>query len=950
MVDKNNPKNSKLDNNEKFYGKKGNVEKELKEGEEFYVETSHENYLESNSMVRRDENDPHFKYNQWKKQTTKEVAEENKRYQFVLENLKERDKNKIDSFTKQNCSFQCLIDISKRQKGKDFYICCYKDCEFKEVICRECAESCHKPKHLKEEKFYLDNVINQYDKIMKEKDDLLKIIKENKKKKIEGNDYILDSNTFEQNFRDIKKKNNYKDEYDLIAKEFYLAYEYEKYNCEREKLEIEDKDKFLENYCRRNLRLYKIDHKFNYELICKCGFHEDNELNKSKLEFSEFEKRKEEEEREKKCHFTQYFSNTKKSTNFYIFEKYINFPEASQKENDEENVEHRNNQRAALSKYIEERRMGEEKRSLLNQEGKTKFDKMQKYVVSVDKLVKGKKDESYKLFCAFCVDNCIMPHFEFKKDAEEIPIPIAIDKIKNVDFDNKECQCWQHEKYFDFDYKDNIADYSLKFNFNVFIYSKFDDISRYLKNYKNNKFEVDFNDFYFLHSLEVFKIFDLYYNSKFYLPSNNFLENLNINENVTADYIKKETLKIIEAYCRDLDNLTSRKENDVDFVKMNRSFSSKIIFLYMIFYKTTKTLVVKKFAHFSINSIVNMTVPQRYLYIYHNHKYIFKEHLESTEFEIFKNQFFLFVEIFLSYMDQDIYAIYDDVDDDNYSLIHKIFKLIFKFNFSKIYNKEGKKNKKNIFDGKEITYLLEKKYLDIIHKIFEKNKSKRKRCLSESSYYILKSIFFIIYRINDEAYYNLLINKEFNHKNYEKVFFKGELSEVICKVTLMCLDNYDSSKNPGRSLKFQLYSKYVLDVIIDKNKNYNIGIYNLHYLRDSSFDVILNPNAILTYIKSEEHREIDRILNDLEAINWKYNNNDDKNNYFFDEYVRECTKHLQILVDKAKSILGFPLWDENFLLLDKLNIYSELDKLNDDQRDEKEVNKFVILDDLLEFG
>jgi len=107
MVDKNNPKNSKLDNNEKFYGKKGNVEKELKEGEEFYVETSHENYLESNSMVRRDENDPHFKYNQWKKQTTKEVAEENKRYQFVLENLKERDKNKIDSFTKQNCSFQC---------------------------------------------------------------------------------------------------------------------------------------------------------------------------------------------------------------------------------------------------------------------------------------------------------------------------------------------------------------------------------------------------------------------------------------------------------------------------------------------------------------------------------------------------------------------------------------------------------------------------------------------------------------------------------------------------------------------------------------------------------------------------------------------------------------------------------------------------------------------------
>jgi len=79
------------------------------------------------------------------------------------------------------------------------------------------------------------------------------------------------------------------------------------------------------------------------------------------------------------------------------------------------------------------------------------------------------------------------------------------------------------------------------------------------------------------------------------------------------------------------------------------------------------------------------------------------------------------------------------VDDDNYSLIHKIFKLIFKFNFSKIYNKEGKKNKENIFDGKEITYLLEKKYLDIIHKIFEKNKSKRKRCLSESSYYILKS-------------------------------------------------------------------------------------------------------------------------------------------------------------------------------------------------------------------
>ena len=160
---------------------------------------------------------------------------------------------------------------------------------------------------------------------------------------------------------------------------------------------------------------------------------------------------------------------------------------------------------------------------------------------------------------------------------------------------------------------------------------------------------------------------------------------------------------------------------------------------------------------------------------------------------------------------------------------------------------------------------------------------------------------------------------QFDFNNYQKIFYKGELSDVICKVTIMALDNYDSTINPERSLKFQLYSKYILDVILDKNKFYNMGINNLQYLKTSSFDVFLNKERIINYVKSYENKEMTTILDKMENENWKYN----KNEIEFNDYVKICIGFLNEIITLAKRKLP---WNINLLFCDKLVIYETLGK------------------------
>lgn len=904
---------------------------EESEIEEFIKVPESDNQIDLVASGKIDEHDPHIKYNHWKKKTIREDEEEQKRYNQVLNNL--GNINNLDSFRKQNCSFQCLIDISKRQKGKDFYVCCYNpETQKKMVICRECAKHCHIPKHLVKEREALKKILLSYD-LLKEKKQRLEILNVNKNRnfKLGKNENQEENREIEQIIKDISEI-KLTNEQKTIAKEFMLAYEYDKYNCEIEKLEVEKKEgKFLDNYAEKNIKLYKISYKMNYELVCECDHKEIRSLPRSDNDTGT-------------CTFTDFFRNTIKTTNFYKFEKNLlhidPYKNKNYKDNEEKTEYKKEKEKVILNKYIEEMKMTEEKRKLLTEEGKAKLDYRQKRILTVDKLVTN-PNEKLNFYCSFCVDNCIMPHFEFKKNMYDIPILIQIDRTKDKDKDVK-CCCNQHDEYFNFNYRDQLNYYSLNFNFNV-IFSrvkeedyveKQNDVEIYLQDYN----QIDFNSVYFLHSLEVFRMFDLYYNSKYFLPNFHFFKNLNINEdnathmhNITkinskscADIIEKETFKIIDAFCKRLrvnkDNDNNEDQSienkyDIDYEYMNSSFSSKIILLYMIFYKTTKSFLVQKFSHFNINSIVNMTICQRYLYIYHNHKYIFKKELASEQYQVFIRQLFLFVNIFMSYMEQDVFSSNIDNDNDNYSLIHKLFKLVFKFNFSKIYNK-NETNKIKVSDGSNIENVLEKKYLDLIHKTFLANKSKRKRCLSESSYYILKSIFYISFRLNDQDYYRMIkSNGPFQDgKNNEKIFYKGELSDIICKVTLMTLDNYDNTLNPERSLKFQLYSKYVLDVIIDKNKNYNIGINNLLYLKTSSFDVFLNQNRIINYIDSPENLELTSILDKMESLNWEYNRNEIE----FNEYINKFSKFLNDLIGIAKKYLK--PWNIDFVSND-LDIY-----------------------------
>ena len=100
-----------------------NDEENKSEEEDFIKkEDNTEKLVDSRVIGKRDDTDPHVKYNKWKKRRDEEVKEEKSRYKKVTENLSNTEELKI--FKKQNCSFQCVVPISKRQKRKDFYLCC----------------------------------------------------------------------------------------------------------------------------------------------------------------------------------------------------------------------------------------------------------------------------------------------------------------------------------------------------------------------------------------------------------------------------------------------------------------------------------------------------------------------------------------------------------------------------------------------------------------------------------------------------------------------------------------------------------------------------------------------------------------------------------------------------------------------------------------------------------
>ena len=930
-----------------------NDEENKSEEEDFIKkEDNTEKLVDSRVIGKRDDTDPHVKYNKWKKRRDEEVKEEKSRYKKVTENLSNTEELKI--FKKQNCSFQCLVPISKRQKRKDFYLCCInrdlemnnEDSEMQMVICRECAKICHKETHLKELKEKLSNISENFKKMKNDKHEIrtkiLALTRKKKESNINAEELTKEIDSFKADLQRIK--NSLTKEEKSLAKEFNLAYEYEKYNCNKNKLEVGKKeDKFLENYAEKYLKQFKIPYQMNYELKCECSHSEITNQNISD---------------EIKCTYTNLFTKTKETTNFYRFEEYRlteNINKTKHEHDLEERVECKKiNHKISLGLYIEERKIAEERRKLLTSSGMEKFDKREQKILKLDDII-AKKDEEPFYYCAFCVNNCIMPHFQFKKNLSHIPIPVEIDKsipldnpIKGFDTKKVSCRCNQHDEDIKFDFTDNILDYKLNLSFNNLFNFKTVDRNikhtNFIEKYLQNFDKIDFNNYQFLYSLEIFRIFDLFYNTKYYIPSYHFLENLNIdkentntwkddkNDETTQNHIESETLKIINSFCRKIDKKEYRME-EIDYECLNRSFSSKIILLYMIFYKTTKSFVVQHFYHFNINSIVNMTICQRYMYL----RNIFENKEDSI---IFKNQFLLYIDIFLSYMTEDLLSNnLEDVDNDNYSLIHKIFKLIFKFNLSKIYNRRTDKiNNKN----NSVVYLLEKRYLSLVYKTFIANKANRRRCLSESSYYILKSLFYIIYRLNDMDYVKMIQNKDkFNLKDHEKVFYKGELSENICKVTIMVLDGYDMTKIPSRSLKFQLYTKYILDVIIDKNKHYNIGINNLQYLKASSFDVFLNPKFIEDYKSSKNNKDINKFLDPFEKLNWRYM----KNEIEYDNYVIKCSEFLSEIIEIAKSYIKN--WNEINLTSNKIEIYKIVGKISDIENFQKIIkfNKFISIFD-----
>ena len=399
-----------------------------------------------------------------------------------------------------------------------------------------------------------------------------------------------------------------------------------------------------------------------------------------------------------------------------------------------------------------------------------------------------------KIYCSVCLQYCL----KIRPNDEQ---PVFLDN----DITNQyQCQCTKsHEINIiqlnaDFISKKNFFKHLREINFNLIIRvpkSKeiyIDTLTQEINNYLIKK-DADMNlaffkDILVYKSLELFSMFSVYWENKFW-------------------YILPSVFK--QYNMSDLFNIFSIGEliNKLDKNSVINFTAAKFYFAELMFDYVIRTYTCTYVNLLNVKTILNMNLYQRLIYIHQLkvfHLYNKKPMENNYLDELVTNVVDLYDNILK--INERFPSVFERIISYVFPTFNRILKYCIKYNI--------------------VTEETKKKYFYLVYETLQIHHEKKIGNLRDSCFYILKSVLYTLIYNNDLICYDYLQDKD----TYEKkgfMFCVNEESLSLTKILLSIIEDYDRSSYPINAVTFGYYMRKIFELLLDKNDFYLNSIKNL---------------------------------------------------------------------------------------------------------------------------
>ncbi len=471
-----------------------------------------------------------------------------------------------------------------------------------------------------------------------------------------------------------------------------------------------------------------------------------------------------------------------------------------------------------------------------------------------------------KIYCSVCIQYCIK-----LRPSDQQPTFLDNDITNQY-----QCQCTKsHEINIiqlnaDFVSKKNFYKHLREINFNLILRipkSKeiyIDTLTQEINNYLIKKdAEMNlafFKDIIVYKSLELFSMFSVYWENKFWFILPSMFKQYNVND-LFSIFSVGELINKLD------------KNSVINFT------AAKFYFAELMFDYVIRTYTCTYVNLLNVKTILNMNLYQRLIYIhqlkvfhFYNKKPMENNHLD----ELVTNVVDLYDNILK--INERFPTVFERIISYVFPTFNRILKYCIKYNI--------------------VTEETKKKYFYLVYETLQIHHEKKVGNLRDSCFYILKSVLYTLIYNNDLICFDFLQNRD----TYEKkgfMFGVNEDSLSLTKILLSIIEDYDRSSSPINAITFDYYMRKIFELLLDKNDFYlnsikNLDKWEIEYITNcpitnltiaSPDDMrILEKEIIKTRNNIDRHYYdlISKFCEDMFKINRHYFEFDIEQNKYFD--------------------------------------------------------------------
>jgi hypothetical protein len=417
-----------------------------------------------------------------------------------------------------------------------------------------------------------------------------------------------------------------------------------------------------------------------------------------------------------------------------------------------------------------------------------------------------------KIYCSVCIQHCI-------------EVGSLVPEFLDNDIKNEyQCECTKNHEIniiqlnADFISKKNFFKDLREINFNlilrlpkakeIYIDTFIQEINNYLIKKDDESDFIFFNDILVNKSLELFSMFSVYWENKFWYILPSMLNQYNVS---------------------DLFNILSLGDvvNKLDESMVINFISGKFYFAELLFDYIIRTYTNTYCNLFNVKTILNMDLYQRLIYIHQLKVFHFynKNPMENNYLdELVENVVDLFDNILK--INERFPSLFERIISYVFPTFNRIIKYCIKYNI--------------------ITEETKEKYFSLVFETLQIHHEKKLGNLRDSCFYILKSILYTLIYNNDIICYDYIQNKD----TYEKIGFMFEISDEslsLTKILLSIIEDYDRVSSPINDITFDYYIQKTFELLLNKNDFYlncvkNLDKYEIEYIENCPLINITNAS------------------------------------------------------------------------------------------------------------